>query len=225
MRALTVILSQDALTLEGLTRSEAEGLLAGLMPQGGTREVKCARPLPEQEVPLPRAAPCPPSTALLRVARLYHGSVTDGPGRRSVLAVQGCPLRCPGCYVPETHDPRGGVALPVTQLRDLLLAADGAPRDGISVVGGEPFAQPEAVHALLQLCRPRVPHITVYSGYTLAALRRRTEPAVRGILGLIDLLIDGPYVAALAGGAGEWRGSGNQRLHGRRALQRVLGGS
>jgi hypothetical protein len=90
---------------------------------------------------------------------------------------------CAGCYVPETHDPRGGVALPVTQVRDLLLAADGAPRDGISVVGGEPFAQPEAVHALLQLCRPWVPHITVYSGYTLAALLRRMERAVREILG------------------------------------------
>src|SRR5205085_622999 len=112
MRALTVILSQDALTLESLTRSDAEGLLAGLMPRGGAREANCARPLPEQEVPLPRAVPCPPGTALLRVARLYHGSVTEGPGRRSVVAVQGCPLRCRGCYVPETHDPRGGVALP-----------------------------------------------------------------------------------------------------------------
>jgi hypothetical protein len=29
---------------------------------------------------------------------------------------------------------------------------------------------------------------------------------------LIDLLIDGPYIQELADGAGEWRGSRNQRL-------------
>ena len=31
---------------------------------------------------------------VLRVASLYHASVVEGPGRRSVLQVQGCPLRC-----------------------------------------------------------------------------------------------------------------------------------
>lgn len=36
--------------------------------------------------------------------RLYHNSVVDGPGRRSVVQVAGCSIRCLGCYVPETHD-------------------------------------------------------------------------------------------------------------------------
>ena len=134
----------------------------------------------------------------------------------------GTTLLITGCYVPETHDPSGGVALPVTQVRDLLLIPEGEPRDGITVLGGETFAQPDVVYALLRLCRPLVPHITVYSGYTLAALLRRREPSVQELLGLTDLLIDGPYVARLAVGAGEWRGSRNQRLYGRSELQRAL---
>jgi hypothetical protein len=35
---------------------------------------------------------------------------------------------------------------------------------------------------------------------------------MREALDLADLLIDGPFIAALAEGAGEWRGSRNQRL-------------
>ena len=55
---------------------------------------------------------------------------------------------------------------------------------------------------------------SVTAGYTLAALRARAmhEPAVGEVLDAIDMLIDGPYVAAAARSAGLWTGSGNQRV-------------
>ena len=93
-----------------------------------------------------------------------------------------------------------------------LLAPAGLPRDGVTILGGEPFAQPAALAALLRVLKVRRIHTTVYSGYTLAALRRRPQLAVREALTLTDLLVDGPFVAALAEGAGEWRGSRNQRV-------------
>lgn len=40
----------------------------------------------------------------LHLFRLYHGSTVDGPGRRSVVQVAGCSIRCAGCYIPETHE-------------------------------------------------------------------------------------------------------------------------
>lgn len=55
-------------------------------------------------------------------------------------------------------------------------------------------------------------HTVVYSGYTLETLGRRQEPDVHEALRLTDLLIDGPFVASLTEGAGQWRGSRNQRL-------------
>jgi anaerobic ribonucleoside-triphosphate reductase activating protein len=79
-------------------------------------------------------------------------------------------------------------------------------------MGGEAFFQPVGVAALLQRLKARGLHTTVYTGYTLEALGRRPEPEVRMVLEHTDLLIDGPFVAALAEGAGEWRGSRNQRL-------------
>jgi anaerobic ribonucleoside-triphosphate reductase activating protein len=195
-----------ALVVEGLTMEEASALAGELLPAAW--ELNCARPPASSPLPAGHDTPGP----TLRVARIYHGSVVDGPGRRSVVQVQGCPIRCPGCYVPETHDPRGGVVLSITSIVAAVLDPGGIPRDGVTVLGGEPFFQLAGLLALLRSLRQHRVHITVYSGYPLRLLRRRSEPEVAAALELIDLLIDGPFVAALADGAGEWRGSRNQRV-------------
>ena len=110
--------------------------------------------------------------------------------------------------MPETHDPAAGVALDVAA----LLHPAGEPRDGITVVGGEPFFQPQGLAALLRALKRRGLHTAVYTGYTLEVLARREEPAVHEALRLTDLLIDGPFVRSLAADAGRWRGSRNQRV-------------
>lgn len=88
-------------------------------------------------------------------------------------------------------------------------------RDGVTILGGEPFSQPEALLSLVRELRSRsCRHILCYSGYTYEnlLLRSKAEPAVGVVLDEIDMLIDGPYVAALANGAGPWTGSANQRV-------------
>lgn len=207
MRTLTWIVDPTTgdTTVEGMTAGRAAALVDDLLP--APRVVNCARPLASAPLPSPTAG-----GPTLRVARIYHGSVVDGPGRRSVVQLQGCPIRCPGCYVPETHDPAGGVALTVTAIVASLLEQAGQPRDGVTVIGGEPFVQVAGLVLLLRRLKARGVHTTVYTGYTLKALARRPEAEVREAIGLVDLMVDGPFVAALANGAGEWRGSRNQRL-------------
>jgi anaerobic ribonucleoside-triphosphate reductase activating protein len=124
----------------------------------------------------------------------------------------GCTLRCPGCHTPETHRTDGGVLMNVGEVVDLLLDLEGEPRDGVTVLGGEPFLQHENLSLLLRELKGRGQHITLYSGYTLEELRARPEPSVREALALADILIDGRFVASLSLGAGEWRGSTNQRV-------------
>ena len=194
------------LVVEGLEAQEALALASDLLPR--PKQLNCAQPL--ATVPLPRQGA--EHGPLLRVEALYHGSVVEGPGRRSVLQVRGCPLRCRGCAVPQTHPSDGGVVLSVDQVVEVLLDPAGEPRDGITVIGGEPFAQPVGLAAVLSHVKARGLHTTVYTGYTLAALAQHSHPAVRAALELTDLLIDGPFVEGLAEGAGEWRGSRNQRL-------------
>ena len=191
------------LVVEGLEAAEALALAGDLLPV--PEDLNCARPLQLMALPDFDVAGVPS----LRVAGLWHASVVEGPGR---LACQGCNLGCPGCFVPQTHALDGGAVVPVDALVQLLLDPSGEPRDGVSVLGGEPFLQPVGLAALLGRIKARGLHTTVYTGYTLEALGRRPEPAVRAALQLTDLLIDGPFVAPLSQGAGEWRGSRNQRL-------------
>jgi anaerobic ribonucleoside-triphosphate reductase activating protein len=189
---------------------------------GPGTEVGCARPrtilppprVPPGAVPTAPSAPSAPSAPGLRVAGYYHNSLIEGPGRRSCLLVSGCPLACVGCWVPTLHAPDGGVAVPVARLAAALL--DPAfERDGVSLLGGEPFAQPDGLWALVQSLRARgCGHLLAYSGYTYEHLRRvaARQPAIGAVLDTIEVLVDGPYVQALAASAGPWTGSGNQRV-------------
>lgn len=221
MTDLTWILDvvTGGLVAEGLTVEEASALADDLLPVG--YEINCARPLdthlhftPSADEPYPAElrSQVYASSLTLRIARIYHDSVVDGPGRRSVVQFQGCPIRCPGCYVPHTHDPRGGVARAIEDVVAELLVPVGAPRDGITILGGEPFSQPMGLLALLRHLKARRIHTVVYTGYTVEALTLRADPEIHEALPLIDLLIDGPFIASLADNAGEWRGSRNQRL-------------
>ena len=197
------------LVVEGMAGAEVAALVGDLLPPG--RELACARP--------PTWSPVATTTGFpgifLRVARVYHGSAIEGPGRRSVVQLQGCPIRCPGCLAPDTHDPAGGMALGVADVVDAVLHPVGEPRDGVTILGGEPFAQPTGLLALVRSLRARgCGHVLCYSGYTYEALRSRAERqrAIRDVLDEIDILIDGPFVASLAEDSGPWTGSANQRV-------------
>ena len=100
----------------------------------------------------------------------------------------------------------------VDSIVEALLDPVGEPRNGMTVTGGEPFLQPVGLLALLQQLNAHDLHTVVYTGFTLEALVRRVEPEVEAALKLIDILIDGPFVARLSDRAGEWRGSRNQQV-------------
>lgn len=194
------------LVIEGLEAEESLALAGDLLPK--PRDLNCALPL--RVAPLPVAAGH--DLPRLRIAAIWHGSLVEGPGRRSVVQLQGCPIRCRECSVPQTHPMNGGVLLAVDDVVDALLDPVGLPRDGVTVIGGEPMAQPVGVAALLRLLKGRGIHVVVYTGFTFEVLARHRSLAVRQALESTDLLIDGPYIPELSDGAGEWRGSRNQRL-------------
>ncbi|MBS1808806.1 MAG: 4Fe-4S cluster-binding domain-containing protein [Acidobacteria bacterium] len=198
-----------ALTVEGLSHSSLTAMTKEWLSPSVA--INCARPLDSSPMnPLPilstTTEPC------LRVHRIYHHSVVEGPGRRSVAQVSGCARFCVGCFVPETFDLNSGVKLTVREISEKLLADEGAPRDGITILGGEPFLQPFGLLALLQLLKAQAQHITLYTGFTLEELQQRDDASIGEILALTDILIDGPFVKKLTDNAGEWRGSTNQRI-------------
>ncbi|MGI9107352.1 MAG: 4Fe-4S single cluster domain-containing protein [Pyrinomonadaceae bacterium] len=199
-----------ALTVEGLTERELLSVASDLLPEAA--HVNCARPINAPPVRMGSKAIAIAEENSLHVFRVYHGSVVEGPSRRSVVQVSGCPILCRGCSVPQTHRLDAGALLSISEIVRLVLDPIGEPRDGVTVLGGEPFMQPNGLTALLRELKSHNQHITLYSGYTIEELRARTEASVHEALSLADILIEGRFVAAQSQGAGEWRGSTNQRI-------------
>jgi anaerobic ribonucleoside-triphosphate reductase activating protein len=189
---------------------------------GNARGTGCARPLEVITPPALSSEEVADDTCV-RIAGYYHDSLTEGPGRRSSVLFQFCPLKCKGCWVPELHSAIAGSLISVAKLAELLLDPN-FERDGVSILGGEPFAQAPGLLLLVERLRAKgCRHILCYSGYTLEVLREKSarEPAIGGVLDEIDVLIDGAYVESLAAGAEPWTGSGNQRVIDLAATRRV----
>src|SRR6266542_6619347 len=198
-----------ALTVEGLRQTELMSLTADILPAGTS--INCARPINIE--PLGHSSPQPANgEPSLRVFRIYHNSVIEGPGRRSVLQTAGCLLHCVSCFAVETWPLDRGVEMEVREVVERVLDPEGEPRDGVTVLGGEPFLQLDGLLALMKALKQRGQHVTLYTGYTLEELISRRDSSIEEILTLIDILIDGPFVKELAENAGEWRGSTNQRI-------------
>ncbi|WP_339482142.1 MULTISPECIES: 4Fe-4S single cluster domain-containing protein [unclassified Pseudomonas] len=142
----------------------------------------------------------------LSLSRMHFPVTTLGPGRRIGIWFQGCSIRCPGCISADTWGP-GHRRLSLEQLLEQI-----TPwlheADGITISGGEPFDQFDALRSLLEGLRGLSElDILVYSGYSLEQL---DEPLLQ-TKGLIDALISDPYVEALSQ-TKALRGSDNQRL-------------
>lgn len=148
------------------------------------------------------------------VASVSACTEAEGPGVRYALWFQGCPLRCPGCCNPEYLPFTGGTPRGV----DDLLEEIGRSREenaveGITLLGGEPFAHAEAAAALAAGTRALGLSVMVFSGFTVEHLRESSDPHVRALLGHTDLLVDGPYLRDQPDTARRWIGSTNQRIH------------
>jgi anaerobic ribonucleoside-triphosphate reductase activating protein len=85
--------------------------------------------------------------------------------------------------------------------------------DGLTVSGGEPFLQAEALCILLDGLRRHLPGLSTmaYSGYRHEWLRDRGTEDQRELLRRLDILVDGPYVERRHAPL-RWRGSTNQRI-------------
>jgi pyruvate formate lyase activating enzyme len=90
--------------------------------------------------------------ASVRVFDVQRFSIHDGPGIRTTVFVEGCPLRCAWCQNPEGFASQRADAVPVTAIlaevlkdRDYYAVSGG----GLTVSGGEPLLNPGPVRALL----------------------------------------------------------------------------
>jgi len=136
-----------------------------------------------------------------------------GPGKRLGIWFQGCSIGCKGCVSQDTWERDPGRDMTVAQLLVWCRKTTAGMFDGVTISGGEPFDQPQALAALLDgLIQWRAGSkldfdILCYSGYPLSALQKKHAK----LLAKLDALIPEPYVDTKPL-AHVWRGSSNQPL-------------
>jgi anaerobic ribonucleoside-triphosphate reductase activating protein len=143
----------------------------------------------------------------IALSRVHFPVTALGPGRRLGIWFQGCSIRCPGCISGDTwRFSAHGIEVQqvVEQLQPWLEVCD-----GVTISGGEPFDQPEALVQLLQrVSARRQTNVLVYSGHAVEDI----NPVLQRAQGLIDALISDPYQPKQPQTM-PLRGSDNQRLH------------
>ncbi len=139
-------------------------------------------------------------------------SIVDGPGFRYVVFTQGCPHNCEGCHNPQTHPFEGGFEANTDEI--LSQIAQNPLLSGITLSGGEPFCQAQALIPLAKAVKAFNKNVMAYSGYTLEQLENisQTNPYVDELLHLCDILVDGRFVLSQRDLTLRFRGSRNQRI-------------
>jgi anaerobic ribonucleoside-triphosphate reductase activating protein len=150
--------------------------------------------------------PAPP----LRVARILAGTQAEGPGRRFAIWVQGCTIRCAGCFNPQMWTARGGLDIDSPTLLSYIVTSQ---VEGVTFLGGEPFEQAAAAAELAEVTRASGLSVMTFTGFTLEHLSRTGDVATNRLLDSTDLLVDGPYDASRPDLIRPWVGSNNQRFH------------
>lgn len=149
----------------------------------------------------------------MRLSRLHYPVTTLGPGRRAGIWFQGCTIRCPGCMSVDTWPRRPDRSVPVESVLEWLTGLTAQGVDGVTISGGEPTEQPEALVELIAgidrwrtgQAREPAPDILVYSGRAPEWMAHPDAAMLHGA----DAVVMGPYLAEMAGSA-PLRGSDNQ---------------
>ncbi|MFX4263391.1 4Fe-4S single cluster domain-containing protein [Pelotomaculum propionicicum] len=147
----------------------------------------------------------------IRIYKFLTRTRVEGPGERACIWVQGCPIRCPGCALPDTWPFEGGHDVDVEELAGAVL--NESHIEGVTFVGGEPFEQAEALAQLGSVMQKHGLSVVTFTGYLFEMINKYDRPGWRELLSVTDLLIDGQYIKELSDLSRPWVGSLNQRYH------------
>lgn len=145
----------------------------------------------------------------LQVAGFLDNSNVNGLGLRSVLFLSGCHHNCPGCHNGDMQSPDYGERLSQDEI--LTRITDNMPLiKGVTISGGEPFLQAEALLPLLKAIKKLSLTTWLYTGYTYDQLL--AQESYKLLLTWVDVLVEGPFVQSLLTHDLPYIGSSNQRI-------------
>ncbi len=147
----------------------------------------------------------------MRYNKIRKMDISNGPGIRVSIFMQGCTFNCKNCFNKETHDFNGGKEFTDEVIDKVIELAKPDYIVGLSILGGEPL-HPKNIEGTTKLAKKFKSvypdkNIWVWSGFLFDKNLINFE-----ILNYIDVLVDGVYKDELHDFTLKYRGSSNQRV-------------
>lgn len=146
----------------------------------------------------------------MRYNKIRKMDVSNGPGIRISIFMQGCVFNCKNCFNPETHDFNGGKEFTDETIARVLELCSPEHIQGLSILGGEPM-HPKNIEGTTKLAKAfkeKYPNknLWAWSGYLFDEYLKDKE-----VLNYLDVIVDGQYNDDLRDPRLKYAGSTNQR--------------
>lgn len=147
----------------------------------------------------------------MRYNKIRKMDISNGPGVRVSIFMQGCTFNCKECFNPETHDFNGGKEFNEEVINEVLKLCEDDTIVGLSILGGEPM-HPNNIEGTTKLAKEfkeKFPNKTiwVWTGFLFDRDLKDKE-----VLKYIDVLVDGQFVLEKKDLRLKYSGSSNQRV-------------
>lgn len=147
----------------------------------------------------------------MRYNKIRKMDISNGPGVRVSIFMQGCTFNCKQCFNPETHSFEGGKEFNDDTINRVIELCSDENISGLSILGGEPLHpnNVEGTTKLVKTFKEKLPdkNVWIWSGFTFDGELKDKE-----VMKYTDVLVDGRYVDELNNPTLKWRGSENQRV-------------
>ena len=147
----------------------------------------------------------------MKYNKIRKMDISNGPGVRVSIFMQGCAFHCENCFNKETWDFNGGTDFTEETIKKVLDLCDKDYIVGLSILGGEPMHPNniDGTTALAKAFKEKFPNknLWVWSGYLFDKDLKDKE-----VLKYIDVLVDGQFINNLHNPTLKWKGSSNQRV-------------
>lgn len=146
----------------------------------------------------------------IRLAGRVNDSITDGPGLRYTIFVQGCPHHCEGCHNPQTWDFGGGADGTTEELLNEI--SENPLLSGVTLSGGEPLCQASQLLDLSKKVKEMGLDLAIYTGFRYEYIMEHGTADQKELLAIADILVDGRFEQTKRDYRLKFCGSSNQRI-------------
>lgn len=147
----------------------------------------------------------------MRYNKIRKMDISNGPGVRVSVFMQGCTFNCKNCFNPETHDFNEGKEFNDDVIDKIIELCSKDYVVGLSILGGEPMHAKniDGTTKLAKAFKEKYPDKTIWcwTGFLFDRDLKDKE-----VMKYIDVLVDGRYKDELHDFRLKWKGSSNQRV-------------